>query len=347
MTTDSDKRQSADSEDSLARLLRLAGERPKIPLGIESRVYHRVRQEWRASTAKPNADKVYAEVHKTWKRDARRGWLLRWLMPVGIVASALLAFMIFMQPGPVPPVAVATVVSTISSTSAAQDYVAGASIFEGELITTGSGGGISLLLARNATLRVDENTQVRVDAADQFALLEGRVYADTGEFIYRDDGLSIKTTFGVVRDIGTQFAVTAGPESLDVAVREGRVELAGQADTYAARMGQRLTLVEGQEASLSDLDTHDQYWDWIVGLTPEFDMGNKSLLDFLKWAARETGRELRFETDDSRMFAMRTDIHGSIDGLTPDEALEAILSTTTLQYLIQREKIVISRDDVR
>jgi hypothetical protein len=55
-------------------------------------------------------------------------------------------------------------------------------------------------------------------------------------------------------------------------------------------MGERLTLVRGKGASVSELDTHDDYWDWVVELTPTFDMTNKSLLDFLKWTARETGR---------------------------------------------------------
>ncbi|MCW9078120.1 MAG: hypothetical protein OQK74_02965, partial [Gammaproteobacteria bacterium] len=65
------------------------------------------------------------------------------------------------------------------------------------------------------------------------------------------------------------------------------------------------------------------------------------LLDFLKWASRETGRELRFESDESRMLAMRTDVYGSVTGLTPDEALEAILSTTMLEYRIELDKVVL------
>ena len=41
------------------------------------------------------------------------------------------------------------------------------------------------------------------------------------------------------------------------------------------------------------------------------------------------------------MFAMRTDVHGSVDGLTPDEALAAILSTTSLEYQIESDKVVL------
>ena len=220
-------------------------------------------------------------------------------------------------------------------------YEAGASVYEGDLITTGDGSGVSLLLARNASLRVDENTSIRIDSSDHFTLLGGRVYADTGQFIYNDGGFQIDTDFGVVRDVGTQFAVSSDGDSMDVSVREGRVELIVESDVHVAKMGERLSIASGQGASLSELDTHDPYWNWIVELTPAFDLNNRSLLDFLNWAARETGRELRFENDESRMFAMRTDIHGSVEGLTPNEALAAILSTTTLSYRIDTDKVVL------
>jgi hypothetical protein len=342
MTTDSNKPGRADDEKSLGNLLRLAGERPEIPLSIESRVYHRVQQEWLVSTRKPNGDKVYAEVHKSWKRGTGRARFLRWLAPVGVAASAILALVLLSQPKPiVAPSLVATVASIVAPTSTTVTYEEGAPVYSGDVITTGPGGGLSLLLARNATLRIDENTRIRVDDSDRIALLSGQIYADTGEYMYRDDGLVIDTPFGVVRDIGTQFAIAANPDSLDVTVREGRVEVAHESVAHTARMGERLTLGAGRSASISQLDTHDEYWNWIVDLTPAYDTTNKSLLDFLKWASRETGRELRFESDESRMLAMRTDVYGSVTGLTPDEALEAILSTTMLEYRIELDKVVL------
>jgi hypothetical protein len=41
------------------------------------------------------------------------------------------------------------------------------------------------------------------------------------------------------------------------------------------------------------------------------------------------------------MFAMRTDVHGSVKGLTPDEALVSILATTTVRYKIENDRIII------
>jgi len=343
MANESDKTERMTGDDeSLANLMKLAGERPEIPLSIESRVYHRVQQEWKSSTVEPSVDKVYEKVHKTWRRDALRGTIFRWLLPAGVAATAVIAIVVMSPPEPAPPAQVAATISrVVGSGSLSSEYPEGSPVYVGGVISTGLGEGVSLLLARSESLRVDANTQLRVDAADRFTLLAGRVYADTGQFIHRDGGLKIETEFGLVTDVGTQFSVAVTNQSLDIAVREGRVDVRNDLDSYAARMGERLTLVQGEAATVSELDTHDDYWDWIVELTPAFDMTNKSLLDFLKWAARETGRDLQFESDESRMFAMRTDVHGSVEGLTPEEALQAILATTSVRYRIADDKIVI------
>ncbi len=338
MNDESDNTSKAvENDEAFANILRLAGERMEVPLSIESRVYHRVQEEWQNAARSPNSDKVYGEVRKTW----RRVNLVRWLLPAGVAAAAIVATLFMFRPDSTPLRVVATVSRVIESGLLDSTYVEGAAIYAGDVILTGPDEGLSLLLARNESLRIDENTRVRVAAADQFTLLGGRVYADTGQFVYRNSGLRIDTQFGVVTDVGTQFSVAATDQSLDVAVREGRVDVHAESKTHAARMGERLVLQSGKGASVTELATHDAYWNWVVDLTPTFDMANKSLLDFLKWAARETGRELVFESDESRMFAMRTDVHGSVAGLTPDQALAAILATTTVRYQIEDDKIII------
>jgi len=339
--TNSDHDLAEQDDESIARLMQLAGERPEVPLSVESRVYNRVQQEWRNSTVRPAGDKVYTEVRKTWRRGMLRSTAFRWLVPAGVAATAVIATMFMSQPEPLPVPIAATVSRVVGSEQLKSRYPEATQVHVGELITTASNEGLSLLLARSESLRIDENTRIRVDAADRFTLLAGRVYADTGLYVYRNGGLTIDTAFGEVTDVGTQFSVTMSAQSLDVAVREGRVDVRDQSDTYSARMGERLTLVAGSGVEIGALDTHDEYWNWIVDLTPTFDTSNKSLLDFLKWAARETGRELRFETDESRMFAMRTDVHGPVSGLTPNEALESVLVTTTVRYRIETDKILI------
>lgn len=332
-----------DDNESLARLMKLAGERPEIPLSVESRVYHRVQQEWQNASAKPNGDKVYEEVHKTWRRGSLRAALLRWTLPLGVAATAAIAMFVLYPPNlPTPPLA-ATVSRVVGAGPLSSQYSEGAPVRSGETISTGADEGLSLLLARSESLRIDANTVIRIDAADRFTLLAGRVYADSGQFVYRDGGLTIETRFGLITDVGTQFSITASNDSLEVAVREGRVDVHSEKNDYAARVGERLVLAAGKPASITELDTHDVYWLWVADLAPAVDLTNKSLLDFLKWAARETGRDLQFENDESRMFAMRTDVHGSVDGLTPNEALVSIMATTTVRYRIENDRIIVEK----
>jgi hypothetical protein len=332
-----------DDEQSIANILRIAGERPEIPLSVESRVYSRVQQEWRNSTAVGNSDRVYGEVKKSWRRVTLSRQLSRWLVPAGVVATAILAFVLLSTPQPEPAQVVATVSRVVGSGVASQQFSPGSTVKVGDLIATGDAEGLSLRLARNESLRIDANSRVRVDASDRFTLLTGRIYADTGQFVYRDEGLLIDTEFGAVSDVGTQFSVSVSAQALGVAVREGRVDVTSTQRSYAARMGERLTLDRAGSAELVRLDPHDPSWAWVTDLTPSFDLAGRSLLDFLKWGARETGRVLQFESDDTRMFAMRTDLHGSVEGLTPDEALGAILATTSVSYRIEADKIVISQ----
>ena len=188
-----------------------------------------------------------------------------------------------------------------------------------------------------------KNSALRVDTRDQFTLLRGRVYADTGEFVYRDGGLRIDTMFGAVTDIGTQFAVSIQDDLLDVAVREGRVDVRHDTHKYVAMSGERIRLLEQGEVDVDPLALTDEYWNWTTQLAPAFDIEGRSLMDFLKWAARESGRILFFEDTELRMAAMRTDLHGSIADFSPLEAIESVLATTAFRYHIEPDKIVIER----
>jgi len=211
------------------------------------------------------------------------------------------------------------------------------------VLETGAAEKLSILINNGESLRLDQNTTLAVVARDEFRLESGRVYADTGNFMYRDRGLVIHTTMGTVTDVGTQFAVQVAAERLDVAVREGRVDVSHGANEFVAVAGERLQLGSDDEPAVVALEPHDPYWNWTLSLAPVFDIENKSLLDFLRWAARETGRELEFEDNELRMSAMRTDLHGSVADFEPIEAVESVLAATNFRYRIQADRIVIER----
>lgn len=330
-------------EAVMTRLLHVAGPRADVPADVESRVYARVRKEWQTSTAMPDGTRVYENVHRAWRRDALLATARRWLMPIALAASAVLVAIFMMQPEQLPPVAAGTVARVVSPAAGGSAYALGDVIYTGMTIETGDNQGLSFLLARNESLRMDENSTLRVDAADNFTLLRGRVYADTGEFVYRDGGLLIDTALGAVTDIGTQFAVSIQADQLDVAVREGRVDIRRDSHKYIATSGERITVAAQGEVAVEPLALNDEYWNWTTQLAPLFDIEGKSLMDFLKWASRESGRLLLFEDSELRMAAMRTDLHGTISDFSPLEAIESVLATTAFRYRIEPDRIVIER----
>lgn len=331
-------------EQTIARLMRLAGGSEQISPDVESRVYERVRAEWTSSTTQPDSGQVYASVRREWHKTSARSPIRRWGLPAALAAAILLAVAVVIQPAPPVPanVPVGTIVKNTGNS--AGQYDEGSLVYPGETITTGQQGGMSITLANAESLRVDAMTSLSIVAGNEFRLHRGRVYADTGDFMFRDKGLIIETDFGSVTDVGTQFSVHAQDDSLDVAVREGRVDIMDDTREIVAVAGERLILEPGHGATVLTLESHDDYWSWTTDLTPSYDLENRSLLDFLRWVARETGRELVFEDNELRMAATRTDLHGSVQDFAPVEAVAAVMSTTSFKYRLENDKILIFRE---
>lgn len=66
-------------------------------------------------------------------------------------------------------------------------------------------------------------------------------------------------------------------------------------------------------------------------VAPAFVIENASLASFLRWIARETGRALVYQSPSVQTAAASIVLHGSIEGLTRDVALTAVLEKTSLR----------------
>ena len=335
-----------DRDDAtMERLLRLAGPQARIPADIEARVYERVHREWQTASQPPDGARVYRHVRREWQKDTTRRRYRRWALPVALAASVVLAVTLLLQQPPSAParLAIGTVARVVDAAASGALPAAGQPVYAGDVLATGAGQKLSVVINNTVSLRLDQDTTLAAVAGDEFRLDSGRVYADTGDFMYRDHSLVVHTPMGTVTDVGTQFSVQLAAENLDVAVREGRVDVSRGADEFVAVAGERLRLRENDTAEMDAVAPHDPFWDWTASLAPVFDIENKSLLDFLRWAARETGRELVFEDNELRMSAMRTDLHGSVEDFEPLEAVESVLATTNFRYRLEADRIVIER----
>jgi ferric-dicitrate binding protein FerR (iron transport regulator) len=332
-------------DETMERLLRLAGPRKPIPSDLEARVYGRVHQEWLASSRPPEADRVYRNVHRAWSRKGRNARIRQWGFPLAMAASIVVAVVLIRQPDPsrAVPGAIGTVARVVGAQAAGQLPESGQEVYPGMAFTTGPEQGISLLLTDNISFRIGENSTIEAVGAHEFRVLQGRVYADTGDLMYRRSNLLVLTPVAAVRDIGTQFAVIVDGNDLEIAVREGRVDVRQDGTVSVAVAGERMQLDAGGIGTVEALLPHDAYWRWTSSLAPAFDIEGKSLLEFLRWAARETGKRLEFEDQDLRMAAMRVDLHGTVADIPPIEALQSVMATTTFRFQVDADRILIKR----
>jgi ferric-dicitrate binding protein FerR (iron transport regulator) len=311
MRNDIQNSDNRDDDAALSKLLNLAGPPEQISGAVEGRVYARVRSEWSQSS--------------------RPSQVVRWGLPLALAATVLIAFFIS-SPG--TKVEVRSIGSVLAS---------GQEVFVGDVIDTSTGGGMSVWLDGDISLRIDENTQLQVAAINQFTLMAGRVYVDTGDRIYATRHITVETASGKATDIGTQFSVSYEKTEMSVAVREGRVELSDGHANHNAAKGEKLTLRPGRTVEFDTVPIAGPEWEWAVALAPAFVLQDHSLLEFLKWAARETGMNLVFDSGEVRAAARVSRSYGSIDGLTPLEAVEAVLATTQFDYSIDGNTISIGK----
>jgi hypothetical protein len=310
------RKPAADADDSLAALMNLAGPRADIPADVEARVHTRVQDEWRNATV-----------------GQRRA---RWAIPAALAATVLIALAFTVQQTDVRQPALGSV-----SYASGGSRAVGEPVHAGDQIETRAGEGISISLGNSISLRIAASTSLRIDRQDEITLLHGTVYADSGDRIYRDRHLVINTDAGTATDIGTQFSVAYDDDVLSVAVREGRVDVVREQASFSAEAGDRLIVKSDGVAVYGEISSHDPSWAWAAALAPPFDLENRSLLDFLHWAARETGKSLVFSSDDVRMAARSTHVFGSIRNFTPAEAIQSVLSTTQFAYEISDSSIMI------
>lgn len=190
-----------------------------------------------------------------------------------------------------------------------------------------SDGRAALRLDSGASLRLDRATSAHVKDDDRLVLNVGALYIDSGS-PDRANSLTISTYAGSVRHIGTQYQIRTRDDGIDVSVREGRVLVDSQSGRSFASAGELLTVSAQGGVLHAKVSPTDQQWRWAIDAAPAFVIENASLTSFLDWVARESGRPLVYESARAKSVAADEILHGSVEGLTLEVALSAVLATT-------------------
>ncbi len=316
-----DHERGADAPDDIGRLIAQAGRRVSPGPQMHASVRAAVEQAWNESISQRNG--------------RRRSLWLSAAAAIGAITVGLLWLGTHRKP--LASADVATFVAARGDVSFAGVagrglVVAGSRLPAGATVRTGTTGFVLLTVAA-VGVRIGPDTTVHLDGAGRLTLGGGRLYAQTSLPQTSGPSLTVDTPFGRVSHLGTQFQLIVGSANMDVSVRSGRVKVTeddGRAQSLTR--GEGIVVLQNGAIQRVAVKPYGAAWAWVDTLEPDFPIDGRSLADFLTWYTRETGLKLVLLGGRTAAAVDRTTLSGSIAGLTPNQALAAVMATTGFQY---------------
>ena len=309
------------NEEEIIKALRPLKDAPRVPSDRREAAYARVQEAWQAGLAEaPPAQAPAAE--QVFLGTVRRRGLF------AVAASVVMGLAVGLGLWSTRGTAPASIVARVTAVQGVSTLKVGDALTVDSRIVTGEAT-VALALPSGLSVRLAPASESVFESAERLRLDRGRVYVDSGSGAAGDPWV-VETGLGEVRHLGTQYLVTIGTDGLAVAVREGRIALqparGGTAQTTAIA-GERLRVAADAPGQIlrTALSPTDAQWDWIESVPTSLEVEGLTLGEFLVWYRRETAQAVTLDGVDAA-----TRLHGSIAGLTPDEALEAIAAATDL-----------------
>lgn len=211
----------------------------------------------------------------------------------------------------------------------------GTTLRPGESLTTGALERLALGRPGGPSLRLDTGTTVRLVDAGRLFLSRGRVYVDAAPGQGPASTMRLETPLGEITEIGTQYEALVGDGALRVRVREGAILLHAAAGRFRAAAEDELSLREGGLPERSRIDRYGEPWQWTLSVAPPFDPQGRTLVEFLSWASREAGWELRYVGEDLQRRASSIRVHLPVTGSRPAELLPVVMAACEIDYRLE------------
>ncbi len=320
-------------DDEVADLLRLAGPRHMPPEERRARVRGSVRAEWQQAVQRHRGRRLKAWAGVALASAAACVLVFFYTVPRSITPPVLLTL------GSIERVVGDASLMHASAKERIEKLKVGGSVPSEGVIRTGADGIVGLRLANGTSVRLDSSTELRLLDNTRLALEQGAVYVDSGS----DAGSEVEvlTPMGTARDIGTRFEVRLVGPVLRVRVRDGRVRLDAGGLAAEAVAGWELTRSGGGEIARRAIALSGADWDWAARAAAPFPIEGQSLGAFLQWIEREGGWRMKFADPVLERSASRVILHGSIEGLTPADALNVVLPTCGLTHRRSGDTVIV------
>jgi ferric-dicitrate binding protein FerR (iron transport regulator) len=223
---------------------------------------------------------------------------------------------------------------------------ADSSLTEGAVLRSGrtyqASGQALVDLEGGGNLRVASGSQFEILARNDVRLESGELYVDIPPGTSANSAFIVRTAAGEFRHAGTQFALAVIQGETRLRVREGSVRWLAADGESTVPAGTEVMFTDGAKAVERPIGTSGNEWEWTAKTTPDFAIDNRPLGEFLAWVARESGRKLVLADDQAREQVTSIRMHGSVHGLTPMQALSAVMATTELRYDLPDGQIRVS-----
>jgi ferric-dicitrate binding protein FerR (iron transport regulator) len=324
------------SEEAFAELLSKAPPRPLPPAGDEALIREAVHEEWQ----------------KVAGANVRRRHITSFALAASVLLAVFATLTLLRDPvGDTGIQQLAVIEKQFGAISVnSRSLIAGqaAAIEGGDLVETGSESGLALGWHQGGSLRIDQNSSVVFEAANQIYLKDGRVYFDSetnplSSQPSKTDAveLSIRTDHGLVRHLGTQFMTQVGADQLVISVREGIVSIDGNV-TARASAGQQFAISASGSLSINDTNGVED-WEWVEKSTPAVNLDGRFVAEALAWVSRESGRSIQYATAEAELLANTEKLRGDWN-VEPSQAVRLFMMTVDLNASIEGEVIVVSED---
>ena len=334
MTHTHDSEESSETRaDQIGQLVKLAGRRPVPDAAQMSHARAAARLEWTRVVE-------------------RRQWRMPfWSLTAAAITVTVLGTVVwFGLPHPSVPAAgpeIATLetvtgplIITDGSGNSRSVTLAGARVRVGDRIDTAADTRTALRMPGGVSIRLDRKTSAVVTSESRLILQRGAAYVDA-EPGAGGAALHVETSLGVVRHTGTQFEVRLDAAALQVRVREGSVAIEASGEQWTSQAGELLVLARGRPPERRSIATSGPEWSWVSDVAPPFRLEGATVPAFLHWVTREQGWTLEFDSS-LQARADRIVLHGSIAGLTAEEALAAVLPTCGLTSRREGDRLIVS-----
>jgi ferric-dicitrate binding protein FerR (iron transport regulator) len=197
-------------------------------------------------------------------------------------------------------------------------------------------------LTGGGSLRAAAGSEFEVLAEDDVRLVRGELYVDIPRGSHANASFVVRTIAGEFRHVGTQFALAVNRDETRLRVREGSVHWKAAGAESTVQAGIEIIINADTKTAERPISTSGNEWDWTTRTTPDFEIENRPLGEFLDWVARESGRKLVLADEQARVQAATIRMHGSVHGLTPLQALSAVMAATGLRFDLPDGQIRVS-----